>query len=44
MGTFANRKLKRKKFSEKIKIKDPFLEKIYSEIIEYDPTVTKVKL
>ena len=34
---------KRKKFSEKISLKDPMLRKIYSEIIEYNPAVDKVK-
>ena len=34
---------KRKKFSEKISLKDPLLLKIYSEIIEYNPAVDKVK-
>ena len=35
--------LKRKKFSERISLKDPILKKIYSEIIEYNPLVDKVK-
>ena len=39
----GNTKYKRKKFNEKISLKDPLLKSIYSEIIEYNPAETKVK-
>ena len=38
LGTY-----KRKKFSEKVSLKDPMLMKIYCEIIDYNPVVDKVK-
>ena len=34
---------KRKKFNERISLKDPTLRSIYQEIIGYDPAVDKVK-
>lgn len=34
---------RRKKFSERISLKDPILKKIYQEIVEYNPAVDKVK-
>ena len=39
----GNTKYKRKKYSERISLKDPTLRNIYSEIIEYNPVEMKVK-
>ena len=35
--------IKRKKYSDKLKRNDPFLKKIYSQIIEFDASVVKTK-
>ena len=43
MEAMMGAKYKRKKFSEKIKKKDPQLLKIYTKMIEFDPHVAKVK-
>ena len=35
--------MKRKKYSDRIKRHDPYLKKIYSDIVEYNPKVHKMK-